>query len=268
MFNDLKGEPKKFAHNSHIYHAASSSAGSCSPEASAAASASGSSAIVSGAAAAPFSFSAAPTCTSADKPSSSTQNYDAARTLDAGFFDPARDAGFLVVDAGFTDVLEGGFALAARDPGFAEPARDAFDAGLAAAALLAGLAAALEAGFAYATVSEGRREASRPKPRGRTFFAGGPSPLTAGAPSSASFSVAVRLRPFDDLGFSSPSAAGSLIFLDRGLAGAFLGAGSGLGCSLIRVERRGSAGASEVAVGLRGIVCECAGLVGGWGQRW
>ena len=61
--------------------------------------------------------------------------------------DPARDAGFLAVDAGLADAFEEGFALAARDAGFADPARDALDAGLAAA-LLAGFAA-LEAGLAY-----------------------------------------------------------------------------------------------------------------------
>lgn len=101
----------------------------------------------------------------------------------------------------------------------------------------------------------------------RTFLAGGSSPLTA-APSSASFSAAVRLRPLVDLGFSSPSAAGSFTFFVRGFAGAFLGAGSGLGCSLIRLERRGSAVVSVVAAAFRGIV-ECArGVVvrgvGGW----
>ncbi len=74
--------------------------------------------------------------------------------MDAGFFDPARDAGFLAVDAGFAEAREAGFALAARDAGFAEPARDALEAGLAAAALLAGLPAALEDGFAYARVSD------------------------------------------------------------------------------------------------------------------
>ena len=87
----------------------------------------------------------------------------------------------------------------------------------------------------------------------RTFLAGGSSPLTA-APSSASFSAAVRLRPLVDLGFSSPSAAGSFAFLERGFAGAFLGAGSGLGCSLMREERRGSTLESAGAAALRGIV--------------
>lgn len=67
------------------------------------------------------------------------------RTLEAGFFDPAReagfadaarDAGFVALDAGFTDALEAGLA-------------DALEAGLAAA-LDAGLVAAglaLDAGL-------------------------------------------------------------------------------------------------------------------------
>ena len=62
--------------------------------------------------------------------------------------EPARDAGFLAVDAGFAEALEEGFALAARDAGLADPARDALEAGFAPAALLAGFAAALEAGLA------------------------------------------------------------------------------------------------------------------------
>ena len=73
--------------------------------------------------------------------------------MDAGFFEPARDAGFLVVDGGFAEARDAGFALA-RDAGFADPARDVLEAGLAPAALLAGLLAALEAGLAYAKVSE------------------------------------------------------------------------------------------------------------------
>jgi hypothetical protein len=48
-----------------------------------------------------------------------------------------------------------------------------------------------------------------------------------------------------DFGFSllsaSPSSAVSLGFLERGLAGAFFGGGSGLPWSLMREERRGSA---------------------------
>lgn len=55
------------------------------------------------------------------------ENGDLGRTLDAGFFDPAReagfadaarDAGFAALEAGFTDALEAGFA-------------DALEAGLA-----------------------------------------------------------------------------------------------------------------------------------------
>lgn len=67
--------------------------------------------------------------------------------MDAGFFDPAREAGFAdAVDAGFA-ALEAGFTEA-LDAGFA----DALDAGLAAAAFEAGLVEvglALEAGLAY-----------------------------------------------------------------------------------------------------------------------
>lgn len=70
-------------------------------------------------------------------------------TLDAGFLDPAREAGFFAAADGGFDARDAGLALGARDAGFAEPARDALDAGLDAA-LLAGLAAAFEAGFAYA----------------------------------------------------------------------------------------------------------------------
>lgn len=77
--------------------------------------------------------------------------------MDAGFLDPAREAGFFAAaDGGFADVRDAGLALGARDAGFAEPARDALDAGLDAA-LLAGLAAAFEAGFAYAIWGQ-RRE--------------------------------------------------------------------------------------------------------------
>jgi hypothetical protein len=65
--------------------------------------------------------------------------------LDAGFFDPAREAGLAdAFEEGFTEALEAGFA-SAFEAGFA----DALDAGLAAA-LEAGLAAAFEAGFAAA----------------------------------------------------------------------------------------------------------------------
>ena len=73
--------------------------------------------------------------------------------MDAGFFDPAREAGLalpareagLAADAGLADAFEAGFAEA-LDAGLAA----AFEAGLdAGAALLAGLEAALEAGLAY-----------------------------------------------------------------------------------------------------------------------
>lgn len=85
--------------------------------------------------------------------------------MDAGFFEPARDAGFLVVDGGFAEAREAGFALAARDAGLAEPARDALEAGFAPAALLAGLPAALEAGLAYARVSDWAATAGGPQPQ-------------------------------------------------------------------------------------------------------
>ena len=81
-----------------------------------------------------------------------------------------------------------------------------------------------------------------------TFFVGGgaASPLTAGSGCSASFSAEVRFLPRGaDFGFSllpaSPSSAVGLGFLERGLAGAFFGGGSGLAWSLMREERRGSA---------------------------
>lgn len=68
--------------------------------------------------------------------------------MDAGFFDPALDAGFLAVDAGFAEALLAGFTDPAREAleaGFST----AFEAGLdAGAALLAGLEAALLAGLA------------------------------------------------------------------------------------------------------------------------
>lgn len=105
---------------------------------------------------------------------------------------------------------------------------------------------------------------------GSTFFAGGSSPFTA---SSASFSGAARLRPLVDLGFSSPSAAGAFSFLERGLAGAFFGAGStGLGRSLMREDRRGSPASAEgaafrgIADGERGAGEEREGMVAVGGQ--
>ena len=74
-------------------------------------------------------------------------------TLDAGFFDPAREAGLalpareagLAADAGLADAFEAGLADA-LDAGLAAAAA-AFEAGLVTAALDAGLVAALEAGF-------------------------------------------------------------------------------------------------------------------------
>ena len=65
-------------------------------------------------------------------------------TFDAGFFDPARDAGFLeggladTFDAGFDAAFEGGFEAA-------------FEGGLDAA-LEGGLEATFEAGFAFDTI--------------------------------------------------------------------------------------------------------------------
>lgn len=98
----------------------------------------------------------------------------------------------------------------------------------------------------------------------------GSAPLGASAAaSSASRSAAVRFLPLVDLGFSvagvfslfsSPLVgaaslpAAAFVFFDRGFAGAFLGAGSALGWSLMREERRGStAAASAGAAALRGI---------------
>ena len=170
------------------------------------------------------------------------------------------------MDAGFADAREEGFALAARDAGLADPARDALEAGFAAAALEAGFVATLDAGFAYARVSKRERRSTQATGTRRTFLAGGSSPLTAGAPSSASFSVAVRLRPLVDFGFSSPSAAGSFTFFERGFAGAFFGAGSGFGWSLMRAERRGSAAVSVDGAALRGMFEMCARVVGERGQ--
>lgn len=80
-----------------------------------------------------------------------------------------------------------------------------------------------------------------------TFLVGGgaSSPLIAGCACSASFSAEVRFLPrAADFGFSlflaSPCSAVALGFLERGLAGAFFGGGSGLAWSLMREERRGS----------------------------
>ena len=74
-------------------------------------------------------------------------------TLDAGFFEPAREAGFLaVVEGGLADArdgawpaLEAGLADSARDAGLVAPS--ALDGGFAA--LEAGFATALESGLAY-----------------------------------------------------------------------------------------------------------------------
>lgn len=68
-------------------------------------------------------------------------------TLEAGFLDPAREAGFAADDAGLAEALDAGFAEA-LDAGLASAAFAAdFDAGLEAA-FDAGLVA-LEAGFAW-----------------------------------------------------------------------------------------------------------------------
>ncbi len=152
------------------------------------------------------------------------------RTLEAGFFEPARDAGFLaVVDGGFADAREVGFAEAAREGGF-EPASAALLAGLAAAfdagfaaAFDGGFEPAFEAGFVYVRPScergaHDRQSSAAEQQRAHTFFAGGASSPSAGsAPlasaaagaaasfslSSASRSAAVRFLPFLDLGFSA-----------------------------------------------------------------
>lgn len=258
------------------YHASESLPSACSLEAaSAASSASGSSAMVSGGGAASFSFSAAPTWKKRSISTSGQFEKIASRlTLDEGFLEPAREAGFLAADdGGFADARDAGFALAAREAGFAEAARDALEAGLEVvpAALLVGLVAALEAGFAYPDVAS--THGSTRRVYARTFFAGGSSPFTTGASSSASLSAAVRLRPFVDLGFSPPSAAGSFAFLvERGFAAAFLGAGSDLGRSLMRAERRGSPASAGCAAfrgiseGERDVERDREGMVGVGGQ--
>lgn len=70
--------------------------------------------------------------------------------------------------------------------------------------------------------------------KSRTFLAGGgaSSPFAGGGVCSSSFSVAVRFLPrAADFGFSfsAPSPSSTVLgFLERGLAGAFLGRGSGL----------------------------------------
>lgn len=112
--------------------------------------------------------------------------------------------------------------------------------------------------------------------RGRrfTFLAGGgaSSPFTAGCADSASFSAEVRFLPrAADFGFSLSAASASspvaLGFLERGLAGAFFGGGSGLTWSLMREERRRSAPSVVVAAPLRAIQRRVQRGDGGWWFR-
>lgn len=66
-------------------------------------------------------------------------------TLEAGFLEPALDAGFLAVEAGFADARDEGFV--AFDAGFSDVA---LEAGLVAETLDSGLAAAgFDSGLAY-----------------------------------------------------------------------------------------------------------------------
>jgi len=102
-----------------------------------------------------------------------------------------------------------------------------------------------------------------------TFLVGGgaSSPLTAGWVCSASFSAEVRFLPrAADFGFSlllaSPCSAVALGFLERGLAGAFFGGGSGLAWSLMREDRRGSA-ASALALRTIQRCVRCGERIGG-----
>jgi hypothetical protein len=81
----------------------------------------------------------------------------------------------------------------------------------------------------------------------RTFFLGG-------SPSSPFASAAVLFFPFAAVVLASPPAAGSLIFLALGLAGAFFGMSTGFGRSLIREERRGCAVSPAGFAALRGIL--------------
>ena len=91
----------------------------------------------------------------------------------------------------------------------------------------------------------------------RTFFAGG-------SPSSASSAFLFLPRDLGGAEVSSPAGSSSLSalgLLERGFAGAFLGAGSGsnFGCSLMRAERRGARSASageEEDLGLATIVID------------
>jgi len=173
----------------------------------------------------------------------------ASPTLDAGFLEPALDAGFLAVE------VEGGLADAPREAGFDVPAAAALDAGFAGADFEAGFA--LDAGLA--------------------FFDGGFSASSSGPLTSS----VVRFFPREDLGLGaacsssagSPSAGGATLdaaFLALGLAGALLGR-SGFGCSLMRLERRGSARVSiAAAAALRGIwMAGNSGRKGRWyGLNW
>lgn len=176
-------------------------------------------------------------------------------TLEAGFLEFALDAGFLTVEAGFAD---------ARDAGFV-----AFDAGFSDVALDSGLAAALEAGLAcHATAGKPPVPPTHEWSK-RTFLDGGASSAGAAggsAGSSASLSMEVRFLPLVDFGLgasvdsstdslASPSfSSAGLAFFARGLAAFFVGS-STFGCSFMREERRGSAGASVAggAVALRGM---------------
>lgn len=187
-----------------------------------------------------------------------------ASALDAGFLDPALEAGFLAfVDAGFADARDAGFS--ALEAGLADSALDtAFEADLdtglgadldAGAALDDDLASALDAGLAAAFES------------GLAFFAGGASAPSTGAAasSSTSFSAAERFFPLALFGLASfwssavvsPSCPSvGLVFFARGLAAGFFAGGSAFGCSFMRVERLGSAGAPIVGAAtaaLRGI---------------
>ena len=202
---------------------------------------------------------------------------DNIHTFDAGFFEPALDAGFFAAE------VEGGLADAPREAGFDVPAAPALDAGFVGADFEAGFA--LDAGLAYSTKPisihdtnnpwQTRRPASPADRRvgdrpTRTFFDGG---FSASSPGPFTSSV-VRFFPREDFGLGaadspssgSSSAAGATLaaaFLALGLDAAFLG-GSGFGCSLIRLERRGSARVSvAAAAALRGI--SRAGMTGGKG---
>lgn len=125
-----------------------------------------------------------------------------ASALDAGFLDPALEAGFLAfVDAGFADARDAGFST--LEAGLADPALDtAFEAGLdtgldadldGGATLDDDFASALDAGLAGALES------------GLVFFAGGASAPSTGAvaSSSTSFSAVERFLPLAVFGLAS-----------------------------------------------------------------